>query len=506
MIQRISSYLILYKKISFWALFVFYLLFAFLLRAPFFFRDYIDRDESTFILMGQSWVDGHLPYTELWDLKPPLVFAFFATLIYLFGKSFIAIRLAGVFVVAITAFFIEKIGTKTYHQKVGFWAGLLYIIFSSAFGNVQGVMSEHLSMLFFVPGLWCLINFNYSSSIRFSIAGLFFGISLMMKLNLAYAVLFVGLYALYLELKVKKPIKVFNLGILFSIGVLLPAFLTLLPYLLKGYEQIWLDSVIIAPLKYNVYDNGKFLKTILSLVPVIILAALFVKNSAYFKVKHIHKKYLILLFWGFTGILFSFIKIGKFGGHYLIQAYSILSIFVCIALNRFNKFNFKPVIAIFLIAMSVEPIREVVHLVDRAKNGHPIYNEEGIDIPYYLNANHPSEKVFFMDYHIGYWFMDQNPPTKATTHPSNLMRDFLFPYMNASRDSTEEEINYIFNTIQPEIIVIKGDEYSFIKDSEPEFETVQKVMNENYQLIHCIGKGHIYKRKKDVVKVSVDAL
>ncbi len=57
---------------------VFLVLFAisFQIRLPFFFRDYVDRDESTFILMGQSWVDGHLPYTQLWDLKPPLVFLF----------------------------------------------------------------------------------------------------------------------------------------------------------------------------------------------------------------------------------------------------------------------------------------------------------------------------------------------------------------------------------------------------------------------------------------------
>ncbi len=39
---------------------------SFLIRLPFFFRDYIDRDESTFIIMGQSWVNGHLPYLELW--------------------------------------------------------------------------------------------------------------------------------------------------------------------------------------------------------------------------------------------------------------------------------------------------------------------------------------------------------------------------------------------------------------------------------------------------------
>ena len=54
------------------------LLLAIIVRLPFFFKDVIDWDESTYILMGQSVLDGHLPYTELWDLKPPGAFLIYA--------------------------------------------------------------------------------------------------------------------------------------------------------------------------------------------------------------------------------------------------------------------------------------------------------------------------------------------------------------------------------------------------------------------------------------------
>src|ERR1044071_1144456 len=57
---------------------------TFFIRFPFFFRDYIDRDESTFILIGKSITDGHLPYDHMWDLKPPLLFYFFAFIQYIF--------------------------------------------------------------------------------------------------------------------------------------------------------------------------------------------------------------------------------------------------------------------------------------------------------------------------------------------------------------------------------------------------------------------------------------
>ena len=82
------------------ALFLIFLGGSFLIRFPFFFRDYVDRDESTFILMAQSLVDGHLPYTQLWDLKPPLLFLIFALPIWVFGKSMVAIRLMGLLAVS----------------------------------------------------------------------------------------------------------------------------------------------------------------------------------------------------------------------------------------------------------------------------------------------------------------------------------------------------------------------------------------------------------------------
>ena len=113
-----------YRKMKNWTVFSILTIVSILIRLPFFFRDYIDRDESTFILMGQSWVDGHLPYTELWDLKPPITFLFFAGIIQIFGKSFVAIRVIGALVVAGTAFFSYKIGEAVHSRKVGFWAGI----------------------------------------------------------------------------------------------------------------------------------------------------------------------------------------------------------------------------------------------------------------------------------------------------------------------------------------------------------------------------------------------
>lgn len=118
-------------------LFLLFFLVALFIRLPFFFRDYIDHDESTFIIMGQSIVDGYLPYTKLWDLKPPLLFYFFSAVISIFGKSFIAIRFIGTLIVALSALYVFKITKKLTSKKIAVRAGIIFVLCSSLFGSKQ---------------------------------------------------------------------------------------------------------------------------------------------------------------------------------------------------------------------------------------------------------------------------------------------------------------------------------------------------------------------------------
>jgi 4-amino-4-deoxy-L-arabinose transferase-like glycosyltransferase len=97
--------------------------FALVLRFPFFFEAVIDWDESTFILMGQSLLAGDLPYTNLWDLKPPLTFASFALFIAVLGQSIVGIRLAGTLCVAATAWLSYDITQRHWGQRAGILAG-----------------------------------------------------------------------------------------------------------------------------------------------------------------------------------------------------------------------------------------------------------------------------------------------------------------------------------------------------------------------------------------------
>ena len=148
---------ILLDKFSFSSAGLFLFLVLLFIRLPFFFRDYIDRDESTFILMGQSIADGYLPYDRLWDLKPPLLFYIFGLIEYVFPYSLIAVRFFGVMIIFSSAVFLLQIARAT-GLKNGFWIALSYILLSSMFGSVQGVMSEHVAVFFMLAGLLLFVK------------------------------------------------------------------------------------------------------------------------------------------------------------------------------------------------------------------------------------------------------------------------------------------------------------------------------------------------------------
>ncbi len=235
-----------YDKLRDSTVFISLLVYAFLLRLPFVFRDYIDRDESTFIIVAQNWLDGDLPYTVLWDLKPPITFLFFAVIISIFGKSLIAIRIAGIIAVSLIAFFTYKIATEMASKKIAFWSAVVTVLLISAFGSLQGVMSEHISMLFFMPGVYLILKYrNFHSWLM---AGLLLGAAVMTKINLAYPVLFLGIYLLYDVLKrSNRPVRPIGLlgygaGVVFVIG------LTILPYYLSDQASVWWNAVVLAPI------------------------------------------------------------------------------------------------------------------------------------------------------------------------------------------------------------------------------------------------------------------
>ncbi len=468
-------------------------LLAFLIRFPFFFRDYIDRDESTFILMGQSWVNGHLPYTELWDLKPPLVFLFFAGMIYLFGKSFIAIRLVGVLVVAITAFCTYLIGKQMHSRPLGFWAALSVVSLLSLFGSLQGVMSEHLSMLYFMPGLTLLIRKRDYRTILG--AGLLMGLAVMTKINLAYAVALLALFLLYEEYATKQYTKGILKALLFGSGVLLVVLLTWLPYALEGQSVLWWNSVVLAPLEYT----GTRRYSVIKMAPIVLITGFFFFLSARKKWLSFKDPGVQLLSLAVIGVVLSFIKGGRVNGHYLIQFHpAFLVLFAMVLIKAVPPISrrWRPLLLLLLL-LPLESYKEYYDVARHKLERGTFYNGEGFSVPAYLLEHHmASQPVFFLEYHIGYWLLDISPPTRAATHPSNLCRDEAFKFYGNPRETSMEELAYIMEELQPEVVVTRYERRIFDQKEEAENQYMLNYLAKHYKVVALVDRAEIHQLLK----------
>ena len=480
-----------YHKLSDRLVFVWLLVLSVLIRFPFFFRDYIDRDESTFILVAQSWVDGHLPYTELWDLKPPLVYLFFASIISIFGKSFVAIRAIGALGVAITAFFTYKIGKEIKSVHMAFWAATACVYFLSLFGSLQGVMSEHLSMMFFMPGLFILIKFNKPG--WFFIGGLLLGLSLMMKLNLAYAVLVIGVFFLIYAIKERSVVKELWKLTLLAIGIVLVIGVTILPYYCEGIAHVWYNSVLLAPLEYSNMIRSSFFE----LLPACILLGGFFFISWKKQWLSFSDSSTQLLTLVVIGIFVSFLKSGKINGHYLMQLYPLMLLLIGIVLTKTMSFhkNYVTITIVLLLLLPLESYREYVAVIKNYTTHKTFFNGEGFTVPNYIREHQLNTKdILFFEYHIGYWILDEQPPTKAATHPSNICRDELFPLYDNPRNTSLEELQYLLDTLQPITVVTRSNKRVFNKNYIAENKYVNQYLEDHYVLEDSVDKADVYRR------------
>jgi 4-amino-4-deoxy-L-arabinose transferase-like glycosyltransferase len=146
------------------------------LGAPF------ERDEGVYATVAQGLLDGKVPYRDLFDNKPPLVYGWYAISFLLFGESVVAPRL-------VAAVFLSLTAVALYHQarlvmpRPAAWIGAFLFALSTGLpwvalhANTEAYMLLPLvsSLMFFTIGM------KRGGSRWFFIAGLLAGMAIMTK-------------------------------------------------------------------------------------------------------------------------------------------------------------------------------------------------------------------------------------------------------------------------------------------------------------------------------------
>lgn len=436
--------------------------------------------------MGQSIADGHLPYAHLWDLKPPLLFYFFAFIEKIFPNSFFAIRFFGTIIIFLSAILLMKI-VKELKLKNGFLIALCYVLLSSEFGSLQGVMSEHFAVLFLILGIYLFIKRESNNNVF--ICGIVFGCAILCKLNYAYAI--AALMAFYFFYNLKKDRKHSLIYLALSIaGIVVPIVLIGIPFAISGKTNLFVNSVFLAPLEYSKATNYTWLEKLKMTWWIIALTALVAYLSIKFSKeenKFISYAFILIL----VGTVYTFFSSGIINGHYLVQVYPFLLILllgVIVPKAIQIKLSLAAVAVLLLSFESILEYGRVIKTIGNRENYRPTFEV----VSELKKLKLDDDKIFFANYHIGYWLLNQYPLTKSTTHPSNLSRPFLFKYFSDSNKTSLEELKYLMEDVKPEVVVSASNELDCFPGNSPENTYFRERLEEDFKRVYEDNNTHVF--------------
>ncbi len=462
--------------------------------------------------MGQSILDGNLPYIELWDNKPPLAFVPFAFLSWLFGKTIIGIRIGAAVLVAVTAYITLQTGKHFWGKPTGILAAVFCVLFYSYGFGSQNLLPEIIASVPLMGAVAIGVTGKRDTKSYF-IIGLLISLATLVTMSLAYLSVGMGIFFMVQAVRGKEsPVRPISMYIL---GGLIPIVLVSLPYVINGYSQILFDSLVTAPWQYSnskrsalsslLYMLGKGFENENGVLWLGFLGGVGV-NVIYWKsYSRSHKQGLIFMTTFFLATIFSIINSGGGFSHYLIHLTGFLALIAgqfYVYLSRHISRLAVAVILIYSLINSTSAWQSkkrslyvhYVKLADRLKNNLPLSSGTGYELGVYLRQENPEkEPMYLMDFHIAHWFTDTKSLTRIVTHPSNIQREFLLKVVRRNpQASVASEMTELLGK-KPRFIVRKKEIY-YLRNRHEARKMLDETLQADYSLVKVIGKAHVYKR------------
>lgn len=204
----------------------------------------LERDEGEYAYAGQLILDGIAPYSQVYNMKLPGIYAAYALILRIFGQTHTGIHLGLLVINAATTVLLFFFAKKLFGLLAGTATAAAFALLSLG-QSVQGIFAnaEHFVILPAIAGILLLLHAMEKQKWWFLLTGaILLGIAFLMKQHGAAFIAFAGLYLFFTEIR-RKPLagKLLAANIfLFTAGVLLPFAVTcLLLYRAGTFEKFW---------------------------------------------------------------------------------------------------------------------------------------------------------------------------------------------------------------------------------------------------------------------------
>ncbi|MXO58612.1 hypothetical protein GRI89_03530 [Altererythrobacter salegens] len=205
-----------------------------------------DFDEQIYSLIGWRMTHGDLPYVEIWDRKPFLLYAIYFVAHGLFGPSAAAYQFLASLSAFAGAWLVYKLSCELVDRASATVAGSLYLMLMAAYGSYSG-QSEIFHTPLMLSMLWLLRDWRRPDAAKRAMAAMLIGgIALQVKYTVLPQCAFFGAWALLGQWRAgtKLPGLVRLAAIFAALGVL-PTVLVAAFYAAVGhFDEFWFANFV----------------------------------------------------------------------------------------------------------------------------------------------------------------------------------------------------------------------------------------------------------------------
>jgi hypothetical protein len=290
-----------------------------LFAAPF------ERDQGTYGAVARGWLEGAIPYRDLWDNKGPILFLWFVAAFRLLGENIVAPRLLAALAAGAAVPFVWGSALRLLGRRA---ATLAAVLFATSFGNLflqANANAEIFMLLPLAAGFWAFARGAQGGGVWwYGVAGGLTALAVLTKQTAAWTFIGYGLWLAVLALRNPKERRrhVTN-GLALAGG----AGLGLLPFAAYFLYYGALHDLLFAVFVFNMGFVAQF-PWVLKLVPPLLsqplplvggaaLWFLALLGAVYLWRRGDRLAWLILIFLIFSEIAAQ--SVGKNAAHYNVQ-------------------------------------------------------------------------------------------------------------------------------------------------------------------------------------------
>lgn len=197
----------------------------------------IQYNEAMFAVFGREILAGRLPYRDVFDQKPPLIYYLYAAVQAVTGDGFLVSRVTIFIAVGATAILVTLIARELYSRRLAFVAGLVFALTNGLVAVNENAGLDQLTLLPLTAATYLVVRWRRTrSDVLLIAAGASAGVALLLKPVALPTALVLGVVVIVTSRRLGPPLWLASSATVVGLAALLG--LALLGLLPEAYEAI----------------------------------------------------------------------------------------------------------------------------------------------------------------------------------------------------------------------------------------------------------------------------